>query len=52
MRNVQHDLRKDIDALGTLLAFINIALMPLIVAGVAIVLAILRRRRRARAIAM
>lgn len=52
LRNVQHDLRKDIDALGTILAFINIALMPLIVAGVAIVLAVLRRRRRARAIAM
>jgi ABC-type uncharacterized transport system involved in gliding motility auxiliary subunit len=52
LRDVQHDLRKDIDALGSLLAFINIALMPLIVAGVAIVLAVLRRRRRARAISM
>jgi hypothetical protein len=38
--------------LGAFLAFVNIALMPLIVATVAIVLAVLRRRRRARAIAM
>jgi ABC-type uncharacterized transport system involved in gliding motility auxiliary subunit len=52
LREVQHNLRKSIDQLGTFLAFINIALMPLIVAGVAIVLAILRRRRRARAISM
>jgi ABC-type uncharacterized transport system involved in gliding motility auxiliary subunit len=52
LRDVQHNLRKDIDALGEFLAFVNIALMPLIVAGVAVVLAILRRRRRARAIAM
>jgi len=52
LRDVQHNLRKDIDALGAVLAFINIALMPLIVAGVAITLAVLRRRRRARAISM
>jgi ABC-type uncharacterized transport system involved in gliding motility auxiliary subunit len=52
LRDVEHNLRKDIDRLGAILAFINIALMPLIVAGVAIVLAILRRRRRARAISM
>jgi len=52
LRDVQHNLRKNIDTLGAILAFINIALMPLIVAGVAIVLAVLRRRRRARAIAM
>jgi ABC-type uncharacterized transport system involved in gliding motility auxiliary subunit len=52
LREVQHNLRKKIDELGAFLAFINIALMPLIVAGVAIVLAVLRRRRRARAISM
>ena len=52
LRDVQHNLRKDIDTLGAILAFINIALMPLIVAFIAIVLAVLRRRRRARAIAM
>ena len=52
LRDVEHDLRKDIDRLGAILAFVNIALMPIIVAGVAVVLAILRRRRRARAISM
>lgn len=51
LRDVQHNLRKDIDALGEILAFINIVLVPLLVAGFAIVLAILRRRHRARAIA-
>ena len=52
LRDVQHKLRKEIDSLGAFLAFINIALMPLIVAGVAITLAVLRRRRRARAISV
>lgn len=51
LRDVQHNLRKDIDALGNELAFVNIALVPLLVAGAAIVLARLRRRRRARALA-
>src|SRR5262249_32860664 len=50
LRDVQHNLRKDIDALGARLAFINIALVPLVVAVLAIVLAALRRRRRARAL--
>jgi ABC-type uncharacterized transport system involved in gliding motility auxiliary subunit len=45
-------LRKDIDRLGAILAFINIALVPLLVTFAAIVLAILRRRRRARAISV
>jgi ABC-type uncharacterized transport system involved in gliding motility auxiliary subunit len=52
LRDVQHNLRKDIDALGTFLAFINIALMPILIAGFAIILAFLRRRRRARALAL
>jgi ABC-type uncharacterized transport system involved in gliding motility auxiliary subunit len=52
LRDVQHNLRKDIDALGSFLAFINIALVPILVALFAIVLAFLRRRRRARAIAL
>jgi ABC-type uncharacterized transport system involved in gliding motility auxiliary subunit len=51
LRDVQHNLRKDVDALGAFLAFVNIALVPLAVAAFAIVLAVLRRRRRARAIA-
>ena len=52
LRNVQHNLRKDIDALGSFLAFVNIALVPILVAAFAIVLAILRRRRRAQALAL
>jgi ABC-type uncharacterized transport system involved in gliding motility auxiliary subunit len=51
LRNVQRNLRKDIDALGSFLAFINIALVPILVATFAIGLAVLRRRRRARALA-
>jgi ABC-type uncharacterized transport system involved in gliding motility auxiliary subunit len=49
---VQRNLRKDIDRLGAVLAFINIALVPMLVALFAVVLAVLRRRRRARAIAL
>ena len=52
LRDVQHNLRKDIDALGDRLAFINIALVPLLVAIFAIGLAAFRRRRRARAMAL
>ena len=51
LRDVQHRLRKDVDTLGDILAFVNIALVPLFVAGFAILLALLRRRRRARAMA-
>jgi ABC-type uncharacterized transport system involved in gliding motility auxiliary subunit len=52
LRDVQRSLRKDIDALGAFLAFVNIALVPILVAAFAIVLAFLRRRRRARALAL
>jgi ABC-type uncharacterized transport system involved in gliding motility auxiliary subunit len=52
LRDVQHNLRKDIDALGERLAFINIALVPLLVAIFALGLAAFRRRRRARAMAL
>jgi ABC-type uncharacterized transport system involved in gliding motility auxiliary subunit len=52
LREVQRNLRKDIDRLGAVLAFINIALVPMLVALFAVVLAVLRRRRRARAIAL
>jgi ABC-type uncharacterized transport system involved in gliding motility auxiliary subunit len=45
LRDVQHNLRGDIDRLGTILAFINILLMPLLVAGFAIVFGLIRRRR-------
>ena len=50
LRGVQHNLRKDIDTLGSILAFINIALMPLVAAFLALVVAALRRRRRSRAV--
>jgi ABC-type uncharacterized transport system involved in gliding motility auxiliary subunit len=46
LRDVQHNLRKDIDSLGTWLAFINIALVPILIAIFAIALAAYRRRRR------
>ena len=52
LRDVQHNLRKDIDTLGDFLAIVNIAVVPLLVAGFAILLAWLRRRRRARALAL
>jgi ABC-type uncharacterized transport system involved in gliding motility auxiliary subunit len=52
LRDVQHNLRKDIDVLGAWLAFINIALVPLLVAVFAIGLAAFRRRRRARALGL
>jgi ABC-type uncharacterized transport system involved in gliding motility auxiliary subunit len=48
LRDVQHTLRARVDSLGSLLAFINIALVPIVIAGFAIALAWLRRRRRAR----
>jgi ABC-type uncharacterized transport system involved in gliding motility auxiliary subunit len=49
LRQVQHNLRQDVDALGQTLALINIIVVPVLVAGFALVLAWLRRRRRARA---
>jgi ABC-type uncharacterized transport system involved in gliding motility auxiliary subunit len=50
LRQVQHNLRQDVDALGDTLAFINIVVVPVLVAAFALVLAWIRRRRRARAI--
>ncbi|HSC19865.1 MAG TPA: Gldg family protein [Rhizomicrobium sp.] len=51
LREVQRNLRSSIDQLGDLLSFLNIALVPLLVALFALTLAMVRRRRRARAIA-
>jgi ABC-type uncharacterized transport system involved in gliding motility auxiliary subunit len=45
LRDVQRSLRTDIDRLGTVLAFINILLMPVLVALFAIVFGLIRRRR-------
>jgi ABC-type uncharacterized transport system involved in gliding motility auxiliary subunit len=46
LRDVQRKLRGRIDLLGNWLAAINILLVPLVIAGTAIVLAILQRRKR------
>jgi len=53
LRLVQNDLRKDIDQLETTLRVVNIGLIPLVVALIAIVLGVIRisrRRRRATAL--
>ncbi|NQV54704.1 MAG: GldG family protein [Rhodospirillales bacterium] len=47
LRDVQHALRKDIDSLDTTLKIVNIWLVPVIVAFIAIMLALFRRRRYA-----
>ena len=47
LRNVQHELRKNIEALGTQLKFINIGLVPLIVVLFAAGIGIYRSRRSA-----
>lgn len=49
LRQVQANLRSDVERLGARLAFINIALVPILVAAFAVGLAWLRRRRRERA---
>jgi ABC-type uncharacterized transport system involved in gliding motility auxiliary subunit len=49
LRDVQHNLRAEVDALGARLAFINIFGVPILVAAFALVLGIIRRRRAARA---
>ena len=47
LRDVQRNLRADIDRLGTVLAFINILLVPCLVTAFAIVFGWIRRRRAA-----
>ena len=49
LRNVQLALRRDIDRLDAWLKFVNIGLIPLLVGAVAIVLGVMRRRRRRQA---
>lgn len=49
LREVQRNLRKDIDGLGNLLAALNIALVPALLVIAAIVLGVIRRRRIAAA---
>ena len=45
LRNVQHALRKDIETLGTWLRILNIWAMPVLVSVIALVMAMIRRRR-------
>jgi ABC-type uncharacterized transport system involved in gliding motility auxiliary subunit len=49
LRDVQANLRRDVENLGTVLAFLNIALVPILIAAFAIGLAYFRGRRRAQA---
>ena len=49
LREVQRGLRSGIETLGARLALINIALVPLLLIVVALVIAVARRRRMARA---
>jgi ABC-type uncharacterized transport system involved in gliding motility auxiliary subunit len=46
LRDVQRRLRRDIDRLGNWLGAINILLVPLMLAGSAVVLALFRRRKQ------
>jgi len=48
LRQVQHALRVDIERLGELLKFVNIALVPILVGIAAIVVALVRAARRRR----
>ena len=52
LRQVQANLRQNVESLGTLLQFLNIALVPILIGAAAIVLSFLRRRRRARAVGL
>ena len=47
LRQVQHDLRSDIERLGTRLKLVNIGLVPAVVMVAALVFALRRRRARA-----
>jgi ABC-type uncharacterized transport system involved in gliding motility auxiliary subunit len=46
LRDVQRNLRRDIDRLATNVRFVNVALMPILVAFIAIGIAVVRHRRR------
>ncbi|MCC6716218.1 MAG: Gldg family protein [Gammaproteobacteria bacterium] len=46
LRDVQHDLRKNIEGLGTRLRIVNIGLVPVLLGAFAIVFALMRRARR------
>jgi len=50
LRQVRHSLDKDIEKLGSKLKFINIGLMPIIISILALILSIVRSRKRKRAL--
>lgn len=45
LRNVQHELQKNIESLGSTLKFINIALVPLLIILLAIAMSVMRHKR-------
>jgi ABC-type uncharacterized transport system involved in gliding motility auxiliary subunit len=49
LRQVQASLRQNVESLGTTLAFLNIALVPILIGAAAIAVSYMRQRRRARA---
>jgi ABC-type uncharacterized transport system involved in gliding motility auxiliary subunit len=51
LREVQHDLRKNIEGLGTRLRIMNIGLVPVLLGIFAIVFALMRSARRAKPVA-
>jgi ABC-type uncharacterized transport system involved in gliding motility auxiliary subunit len=46
LREVQHDLRRDIDSLERLLKFLNIGAVPLVMGAGIVLMAFIRRRKR------
>ena len=46
LREVQHDLRRDIDSLERLLKFLNIGAGPLVMGAGIVLMAFIRRRKR------
>ena len=52
LRDVRHELRKDIEGLGTVLKILNIGGIPILVGIIAIFVSLLRRRHRRRALGM
>ena len=49
LRDVQRSLREDIESLQATIRFVNVGLVPLLVAGLAVVLGLFRSARRRRA---
>ncbi|MDP6352896.1 MAG: Gldg family protein [Alphaproteobacteria bacterium] len=52
LRDVRHELRKDIEGLGTWLKILNIGVVPILVGLVAVAVSLVRRRQRRRAVGL